>query len=175
MEINKEVVSILKDHKIDKSQGLLALLGIYFGLDIDTTCSEEVVKAINITHIVVRDHRTRTLTWNIPLFTGQETDFAWVVDWNKKFGRINKDREGAYQDVVKRMKRFFSLYPSFRKQDVLQATDNYFATVRDPQYLKSSDKFIFEGIGAMQKSLLLTWCQKLGVEDVTQQKGQVIR
>lgn len=160
MEINKQIEVILKEHNIDRSQGLLCLLGIYYKLDVDTTCSEETVKAINLTKIVEKDYNTKRIIWHIPLFRGQITEWDWVIEWHNKWN-VNPTRKDAEKDVLKRMQDFFSKYPQYRIADVMLATDNYFKTVRDSNYLKSSAKFIFEGIGVAKKSLLLSWCEKL--------------
>lgn len=176
MELNPLVFQILKEHNIDKSQGLLCLLGIYYKLDVNSTCTEETIKAINITKIVVKDYDTQIITWNVSLFKGHETEWDWVAtEYNKKWGK-NMSRKDGNADVVKRMQDFFAKYPSYRRADVMKATENYFATVRDPQYLKSSAKFIFDGVGAMKKSMLLGWCEKLATTppDNSDMRGRVV-
>jgi hypothetical protein len=179
MEINLEVKEILRESKINMSQGLLCLLGIYFGLDIDTTCDPEVVKAINLTKIVEKDYKTNSLVWNVPLFEGQATAFDWVKDWIEGFGKINKERKGSWRDATKRMQDFFRKYPEYRKDDVYRARDAYFKSLAAKpngfQFCMNSHKFIFDGIGAMKKSELLSWCEKLNVNHSSnQQKGRVI-
>ncbi len=174
MKINKEIAVILKHHKIDVQAGTLVLLGIYFNLDVDTVCPEEVVKAINLTKIVVKNYDQKIIEWNIPLFEGQNTDWDWVKEWNDGFGKLNPERKDSLVDVQKRMMEFFKNNPKYRMQDVIEARNNYFKSVRDSQFLKSSAKFIMEGIGAMKKSMLLTWCEKLDLKSITSQRGQVV-
>lgn len=163
MTINPLVKEVLKSYKIDVDSGVLVLLGIYYGLDVDKVCPEEVVKGINLTKIVERDYKFNTVVWNIPLFEGIETNnsWNWVVDWVDGFGRINKERAGSWRDAVSRMQKFFQKYPEYRKGDVYAARNLYFRSVRDSQYLMKSHKFIFDGIGAMEKSTLLEWCEKV--------------
>lgn len=174
MELNPEVSDILKQFKIDRSQGLLALLGIYYNLDIDTVCSEEVVKAINLTKIVDRDYNNNTIKWNIPLFTGQNTDWVWVIDWNNRWN-MDKSRKASNADVLKRMQDFFKKYPKYRIQDVQRATDMYFQSLQSVKYLKNSAAFIFDGAGAMKKSILLGWCEKVTEGgNTSEQRGKVI-
>lgn len=161
MTINPEVVEVLGEFHIDRDAGLLALLGIYYNLDIDKVVPEEVVKQINLTKIVEKDYTSNSIQWNMPLFKGQETGFEWVSDWLQPFGRINPDRKGSPRDAVTRMKDFFRKYPEFRKEDVYRARDLYLSTIRDPKYLMKSHKFIFDGAGAMKKSTLLEYCEKV--------------
>lgn len=175
MEFNPEVLEILREFKIDRDTGLLSLLGIYHGLDIDKIVPEDTVKAINLTHIVDKDYTTKSITWNIPLFKGQETAFEWVSDWMEAFGRINPDRKGSARDAIPRMKDFFKKYPEYRKEDVYKARDLYFSTVKDRQYLMKSHKFIFDGAGAMKKSTLLEFCEKVKTTSSTSNlKGTIM-
>jgi hypothetical protein len=176
MELNPEVFRILKENKIDKSEGTLCLLAIYYKLDADRVCSEEVIKAINTTKIVDRDYTNNSIQWNISLFTGQMTEWDWVKLWNNRWN-VNMSRKAGNADVTKRMQEWFAKYPQYRKDDVQKATDMYFASQRDPQYLKNSAAFIFDGAGAMKKSILLSWCEKLGStsnDSGSMQKGKVI-
>lgn len=161
MELNNEVVEILKEYKINKDEGVLCLLGIFHGLDVDTLIPDNIIKAINITKIVEKDYSTGTIKWNIPLYSGQQTAFDWVEDWMKPFGQLNPERKGVKKDCVARMKRFFGSNPEYRKEDVYKARDMYLSTVKDPQYLKSSHKFIYEGAGDFRSSILLQWCEKV--------------
>ena len=161
MQFNPEILEILKEFKIGKDEGLLYLLGIYHNLDVEKIAPEEVIKTMNLTKIVDKDYKTNTITWNIPLFLGQETAFDWVADWIEPFGRLNPDRKGSSRDATPRMKDFFKKYPEYRKEDVYKARDLYLASVRDPKYLMKSHKFIFDGAGAMKKSTLLEYCEKV--------------
>ena len=176
MQINPEVIEIIKSHKIDKSQGLLCLLGIYYNLDIESTCSEETIEAINLTKIVEKDYKNNTLQWNVPLFEGQQTEWDWVKSWNEKWN-VNRSRKASNPDVLKRMQDFFKKYPSYRVQDVMRATDMYFASTTNPLFPSSnSAAFIFDGAGAMKKSILLSWCEKLSPsETINHQRGKVVQ
>ncbi len=178
MELNKEVFEILKEFKIDKSEGILCLLGIYYELDVEKVCSEETIKAINLTKIVDKDYNNKgAIVWNMPLFAGTEHEFSWVKEWIEEFGKKNPERKGSWRDATTRMKVFFAKYPQYRKEDIYRARDAYFATVRDPQYLISSHKFIFDGIGGMKKSTLLAWCEKgeAASNTLNNVKGKIMR
>lgn len=161
MEFNPEVVEILREFRIHKDLGLLTLLGIYHELDIESIVPEETIKAINLTKIVEKDYDTDSIKWNLPLFKGQEAAFDWVSNWIEPFGRMNPDRKGSARDATPRMKDFFKRYPEYRKEDVYKARDLYLSTIRDPKYLMKSHKFIFDGAGAMKKSTLLEFCEKV--------------
>lgn len=175
MNINPEVVEILKEFNINRDAGLLCLLGIYHELDVDTIVPEDIIKAINVTKIVDRDYDSKTIVWNIALFEGQEVAFGWVKDWMEAFKRMNPDRVGSYRDAVPRMKAFFAKYPEYRKDDVYKARDAYIATVKESKFLMKSHKFIFDGQGAMKKSTLLEFCEKVAtVGNTSNQRGKVI-
>lgn len=172
MELNPRISEILREFNIDKSEGLLVLLGIYHKLNIDKVYSEETVKAINLTKIVVKDYGSNTIVWNEPLYKGENTDWAWIKEWNDRW-KANIDRKDSLPDVTKRMQEFFKKYPKYRIQDVQKATDIYFAAT-DVRYLKSSARFIFDGAGAMKKSMLLTYCERLIITEPTNIKGKII-
>lgn len=175
MEINPQVTEIVKELNIPTDAGILALLGIYYGLDIDTVVPEEVVKAINLTKIVEKDHSNNSIKWNIPMFMGQETAFDWVKDWMEGFGNKNPERKGSFRDAISRMKEFFRKYPEYRKDDVYRARDLYFAGLNDSKYCMHSHKFIFDGAGAMKKSTLLAYCERAKTSTSSNQIGKVIK
>jgi hypothetical protein len=164
--INKIVKQLLKEHSINEDLGILALLGIYYNLDIDTCIPDDVIQAINQTKILDKDYaNNNSINWQIPLFEGGQADnWEWVAEFVNQFGKINPERRGILKDAITRMKRFFAENPEYRKEDVIQATKNYFRSVRDPQYLMKSHKFIFDGAGVMKKSELLGWCEKLKLQ-----------
>lgn len=175
MKFNPSITEILREFKINKDQGLLFLLGIYYELDVDTICPEEVVKSMALTKIVEKDYEKNTIQWNIPLFDGQETNWNWVVEWNNRW-KANPERKASNPDVLKRMKNFFATYPEYRKEDVIKATDAYFARTT-AQYLKNSAAFIFDGAGAMKKSILAGWCANTVANNGntnSNQKGKVV-
>jgi hypothetical protein len=169
MEINPAIPKILTQYNINVDEGILVLLGIYLGLDVDKILPEEAVKAINVTHIVDRDYVLKTVSWNVNLIAGEGEelkDWNWVIDWIVPFEQVNKDRAGSWRDAIKRMQKFFAMYPQFRKKDVFLARDLYIRRLKDPRFIMHSHKFIFDGVGAMQKSTLLQYC-----EEVTRGKG----
>jgi hypothetical protein len=161
MKINPMVIATLEEHKIDKDAGLLMLLGVYFGLDVEKVIPEEVISAINLTKIIIKDYGLGVNAWTVDLFEQPEKgDYGWVKDWVEGFGRLNKEREGSWRDAISRMQNFFYKYPEYTKEDVIAARNLYFRVV-DKQYLMKSHKFIFDGVGVMQKSTLLEYCEKI--------------
>lgn len=154
MEINKEIVDLLKKNEIPPVSGLLYLLGHHFKLDVEKVFPTEFTQSIDDLGIIT------ATGWTLPMFDKQPKAFDWVRDWIKPFGERNPERKGVTRDCVTRMQKFFSEYPEYRKEDVYKARDMYLATVKDPQYLKSPHKLIFEGNGVMRTSLLLQWCEK---------------
>lgn len=156
------VTATLKEHNIDVNAGTLMLLGVYFGLEVEKVIPEEVISAINLTKIVIKDYGLGLNTWTIDLFEVPEkgSNYQWVESWVKGFGKLNKEREGSWRDAISRMQNFFYKYPEYTKEDVFAARDLYFRVV-DKQYLMKSHKFIFDGAGVMQKSTLLEYCEKV--------------
>jgi hypothetical protein len=164
MEINPEIKAILKGSKIDVDQGILCLLSIYHNLDADRIIPEELMRKINLTKIIEKDYTSKTITWNVPLFTDQEAGaFSWVSEWMYPFGQIGGSaRKGSVAIVTKRMKEWFAKNPEYRKEDVFAARDLYFRTEKPTmQFVKTSYKFIYEGEGAMRVSMLSIWCERV--------------
>lgn len=172
VNINPEILSALKQYKINIDEARLYLLGIYF--DIDTQyVSEKTRKQVNNMGIVEREYSDNTnrdrIVWKVPLFSEEKSEaFAWVSDWMDGFKRINPSRRGTKSSVMARMKKFFANNPEVRVDDVFAATQLYFKTVDNPQYLKTSHKFIYEGTGFNLHSTLLQFVEQLkeqGVRD----------
>lgn len=159
MLLNPEINPILTSFNIPVADGLAYLLSIYYDVKPSYT-PIELVEKMNRTRILVLDEKSKTLTWVVPLFEEQITGYEWVGEWIEGFAAINKERKGTYKNVVSRMKKFFVANPSIRQDDVMEATRLYFRTVINPKYLKSADKFIYEGQGAEKISLLLQWVEQ---------------
>lgn len=163
MEINQEIVKFLREHSIDCSYGLLYLMGVYHNLDgISEIIPEPIIRAINALGVVEKDYKTNTVEWHIALYNGQNTDsvWEWVNEYRELFASKNKERSGSKKTCVQRMKLFFQQNPHIRKQDVLEATRNYLRTV-EPKFVKTAERFIFDGQGNYKTSLLSTWVERL--------------
>lgn len=159
MLLNPEIKPILASFNIPVADGYAYLLSIYYDVKPSYT-PIELVEKMKRTRILSLDEQSKTLNWNMPLFEEQVTGFEWVKDWIQEFADINKDRKGTYKAVAARMKTFFVNNPSIRQDEVIGATRMYFRTVVNPNYLKTSHKFIYEGVGAEKVSHLLEWVEK---------------
>lgn len=176
MQINQDIIEVLKEFKIDKNKGLLALLAIYYQLDPENTIPEDTIQAINLTKIVEKNHINNSIIWNMPLFEGQQTEWDWVKTEYNEMWRNYQSRKDSNTDCTKRMQEFFKRYPVYRKGDVIQATRNYMKTVSSEQYAKRSALFIFDGKGAMKTSMLAGWCEKLAAgSNVSQMRGTITK
>jgi len=159
VSINSEILAVLRKYKVNSHEAQLYLLGIYFGLDTEYI-AEKTRKQVNALGIVEREYKDNssiphTLRWKVPLFNEEKDEaFGWIDSYMELFGRLNPERKGTKSAVTARMKRFFAKHPEVRKQDVRQATEAYLKTITDPQYLKSSHKFIYEGAGFKEVSML---------------------
>ena len=164
MKLNDNVTNTLANNGIGQ-EGILYLLALYIELDVN--CISKVIqKKVNLLKIVQRDYDgdSFSLRWNEPLFEGEEPTqchWNWVDDWRRLFKQVNPERDGTKKYCVSRMKKFFSKFPNYRQEDVMLATKAYLSSVSSPQYCKKAHKFIFEGMGVNEYSLLLEWCERM--------------
>ena len=161
MEINPQIRDLLDSFGINQEDGLSYLLSIYFECRPSYTPTI-LIQKINATNILGIG-ASRELIWNIPLFIASvETDgkWDWVKLWNKSFGEISPKRRGTDKDCIIRMKKFFAENPEVRKEDVVNATQMYFSSLTDRQYLTSSHYFIYKGVGRDKLSALEVWVER---------------
>ena len=161
MEINQQIRDLLDSFGINQEDGLSYLLSVYFECRPSYTPTI-LIQKINATNILGIG-ASRELIWNIPLFVASvETDgkWDWVKTWNGLFGAINSKRKGSDKDCITRMKKFFAEKPEVRKEDVIGATQLYFSSLTDRQYLTSSHYFIFKGVGRDKLSALAVWVER---------------
>ena len=161
MEINQQIRDLLDSFGINQEDGLSYLLSVYYDCRPSYTPTT-LIQKINATNILGIG-ASRELIWNIPLFvTSVETDgkWDWVKLWNKSFGDINPKRRGTDKDCISRMKKFFAENPEVRKEDVVNATQMYFSSLTDRQYLISSHYFIYKGVGRDKLSALAGWVER---------------
>jgi hypothetical protein len=171
VSINSDILVAFKECNINKDVALLYLLGIYF--DLDTQYINEKTKTqVNALKIVEREYKDNSTTlhkiiWKVPLFAEEKSEaFAWVGEWMEGFAKINPERKGTKSSVDSRMKKFFAEHPEVRIQDVFAATQAYFKTVKEPQYLKSSHKFIMDGAGFSRVSMLEQWLETIKISGI---------
>lgn len=160
MEINQEIKLRLNQSKLaNKTSGLVYLIAVYYKLQ-NAACFSEKLKAEVATLGIFKSGQSG-VEWTIPLFKGQEANFEWVKEFRDKFKAVNKSRAGDLKACISRMKEFFASNPHVRVEHVLKATDNYLASVNDPNYLCTSHYFIVKGKGLDRTSLLESY-----IEDV---------
>ena len=172
LKVNSEIKGILKSKNIALHDGLLYLLGIYYGLT-PSYIPLELEKRILSCNILSKEYVSGTTTWKVPLFEETITGYEWIGDWMNLFKQVNPERRGVKRDVLTRMKKFFVNNPSIRKQEVEKATRNYLNTIKNPKYCKKSHKFIYELDGT---SMLLDYVEQLHTTEkrVNAYKGDII-
>lgn len=167
MEINSEIKRKLNQSSLpNKTSGLAYLIALYFKCH-NATCFSEKLKA-EVSSLGIFALNQTGIEWKIPLFKGQEANFEWVKDYRDKFKSANKARAGDLRACVSRMKDFFAQNPHVRVEHVMKATDNYLASVSDPNYICTSHYFIVKGKGIDRTSLLEAF-----IEDVVDEKTDV--
>lgn len=157
--VNEDIKVTLKKYNIPYEDGILCLLSIYYQIPFSDLLPSQLILKVLSTGIVSRNV-DNSYTWKIPLFDKQEINFAWVADYRMAFKKLNPDRAGSLNTCILRMKKFFSENPHVRAEDVNAAVGMYFRTVKDPQYLITSHKFIYDGIGSSRNSNLEIWLEK---------------
>jgi len=164
--INSEILSALREYKVDHNEAKLYLLGIYFGIDTESI-SEITKKQVNALGIVEREYKDNsstpnTVRWKVPLFNEEKDEaFNWIGEYQELFGRLNPERKGTKSACSTRMKKFFAEHPEVDVKSVRKATELYISTVDNPQYLKSSHKFIYEGVGFNKISMLEQYIERI--------------
>lgn len=155
--INEEIRNKLKG-KINIDNGILYLLSLYYDLEEDII-PLQIKSKVNSLGIISLD-KDNSINWNIPLFEEQEIHFQWVNDFRKLFIDKNIERAGSSKLCIKKMKKFFSLYPHIRKEDILLATENYINSIKDYNYLVKSHNFIYRENNT-DDSLLLNYVENI--------------
>lgn len=143
LEVNSEIIRLLKSKNISSHDGICYLLTIYYRLT-PSFIPKELENQILCLGIVNKDYENDVIVWKINLFEEQITGFEWVTEFMDLFGKVNPERKGVKSDVLNRMKKFFMNNPSIRKDDVLKATKSYLKGIDNPIYCKKSHKFIYE-------------------------------
>lgn len=163
LNFNTEIIEILKNNKINIVDGTSYLVLLYYQLN-PSYVPDKLSILINSLGIFTKDYSTEEIVWNISLFEECEKNFEWVKDFMGKFKKVNPQRVGIKKFCLLRMKKLFKNNPHITPQMVLKATDNYIKTVRDPNYIKTSHKFIEEE-GSV--SLLLNFIDNLSEKEET--------
>jgi hypothetical protein len=161
ISINSEITSILALHNIDASLGVMYLFCCYFEITSPQYIPYAVKRAVIYDTNIIKIDEQKKCIFVIPLFTdGNEKQGIDYEQLSKtlmnSFGKVNRERRGVKQQVIKNLKWFFKNYPEYTEADVLSSTERYLATVHDPQYCKKSHKFIHD---LADGSILLSFCE----------------
>lgn len=164
MEINPKVKAVVNSSNItNKPSAIALLLAVYYKCS-QATCFSETLKAQVFSLGIFTVGKTG-IEWLIPLFNNQESNFEWVSEFRQMFKSRNKSRAGDLRACIVRMKEFFSSNPHIRKDQVMQATEKYLASVTDPSYICTSQYFIFKGKGLDRTSPLEQWIEEVVEEE----------
>jgi len=163
VDINPQVLEAIRDSRLPMDDTLGVLILIYHGVK-PKYVPVEFAQKVFTTGIVKYDPVTKTYDWKFGLYETEQTSYDWVKDWMDLFKAVNPDRRGTRATVVRRFKEFFANNPQYNVEDVNRATKAYLQGVTDPQYCKTSHKFIKDQDG----SKLLEQLEKL---KVTQREG----
>lgn len=156
MKLNEEIIEVLKASSLSVDDAMPYLISLYYGYK-PGYIPNYVIQIVNRLGIV--EENKGVLNWAVPLYLEQQTEFDWIKEWMNLFGEIRRDRRGARSTVLSRMKKFFVNNPDIRQDEVINATKMYIESVNDPTFLKKSEKFIYEGSGFKETSLLLEWVE----------------
>jgi len=148
--INEKIIQTLEEQNIGLNTGLLCLLGIYHNVDFEPlydACNiiTVAVKQLNASGIYEYDMKTNSIKWHIPLFDNddiKDDGWEWVYEYQNLFRLMRKDAASTFDNVKKKMIKFFQENPSVRADDVMKATKAYLDTINDVRYLQRADYFI---------------------------------
>lgn len=157
LNFNSEIIELLKNNKINLTDGTSYLILLYYHLD-PSYIPDKLSTLINSLGIFTKNYNTGEIIWNISLFEESEDNFEWVTDFMDKFKAVNPSRRGVKKDCLLRMKKLFRNNPDITPELVMRATDEYISTVNSPQYIKFSHKFIEED---GKVSMLLDFIERL--------------
>ncbi len=159
MEINPKIQEILELYGIPYRDGLSYLLSVFYQ-SVPSYVPDNLVKKMMVTQILGIEEGTTIFV--VPLFLSTEIPekWSWVEEYRTIFKSIFSPRAGSLSTCVARMKVFFAENPDVRKEEVLGATRLYISNVSKREYLKTSHKFIYDGIGKMRNSDLEEWIER---------------
>lgn len=163
MVINSQLKQELKKNGIPVSEGILYLLGLHYNLDTNLI-PDKVKKKILALKIVERKYNISSshgIDWNIPLFENQIVEFEWVEAWREQFRYINPERAGVLATCKERMIKLFSEYDYLTPELVQQATEMYLMNVGNPEYIKTSHRFIYDGHWSDKNSMLIQYVEQV--------------
>lgn len=156
VEINPDLIEAIRDKRLPMDDTLGMLILLHHGVK-PTYIPEDFIRRVLASGIVTYDATSKTYDWKHGLYEGGNNQYDWIKDWMDLFKAVNPDRRGTKASVVKRFKDLFANYPQYNIDNVMAATKSYLQTVTNPQYCKTSHKFIKEQDGS---SMLLEQLEK---------------
>lgn len=165
-KLNPKLSLMLKEQKIDITEGTLALLGLTHGLEVTTIIKEDTINKLVLKGFIERVYTSSTkkhyVQLNVPVYEKQEIEWAWVEkEFMKLFVNMKPTIAMLYDETKKRMIKFFQENPSVRKDDVIRATKLYLSEIDDVTYLQAPHYFIRKDKGIAQTSRLKAYLDKL--------------
>lgn len=147
IEINPRIIEILRERRLPMDDALGVLVMMHHGIK-PSYLPADIVSKVLAAGIAKLDPITRTFDWTYSLYDGENIAYDWVKEWMDLFKAVNPERRGTKASVVKRMKELFANNPQYNVNDVMSATRRYLQSVTNPQYCKTSHKFIKEQDGS---------------------------
>ena len=170
MEINKDLISILKSKGIHVDNAVCCLIALYHGYQ-PTYLPHSLIKEIKaagiiviITKTVVEKNIKKTtmagVDWKIPLYEKGQAAFDWVKDeYVPLFKEANPKKGGYVPQANTRMKKLFANNPDIRKDEVIGATKLYLRQT-DSNFIRFPHYFIAKGTGTDKTEDILDWVQR---------------
>lgn len=156
MKVNPKIIEKLRVNNVHVDDSLLYIISLYYKLDV-SYIPDDLKRKINSLNIFSIDSKRR-ITWNIPIFEEQLSNFEWVKSFRDAFKKKNIDRAGSLVTCVERFKEYFANNPHIRVDDVKGATKMYLNQV-NPEYVMKSHNFIFMGTKNKRTSELENWVE----------------
>lgn len=158
MEINSQVIDVLREFNINQNDAICYLISLHYGYK-PSYIPEILMQKINTTGIYTLDEKG-TVQWNVSLFDGGVTNFEWVkTEYVPLFKERNPQKGGKVREATARMKALFAKNPDIRKDDVLNAT-RYYLSCTNPSYIRFPHFFIQKGKGLDAIYDILDWIER---------------
>ncbi len=153
MTINSEILNLLKTFKIREEEGLCYLLCLYYNIELPAFIPSSLIEKMFLTKIFT--YENKKINWIVPLWEQENIQFDWVkkeyIPLFTSLGRVPYEKE-----CLERMKKFFSINPDVRKEEVINATKLYIKNT-ETAYIRQPHYFISKGVGIQAISDLLQY------------------
>lgn len=154
MNINNEVILILKAFNIEMNDGLSYLLSLYHNC-VPSYVPLDLINTLDNSGIYIR--RNKKVQWDIELF--EIHDLSWIDEYIDLFYNINPERGRFKNECKSRMQEYLKENPHLNKEDIMSASKFYLEST-DARYIRAPHYFIFKGRGVGKISELTEWLWK---------------